>query len=97
MEIRPVFGTITGKEGEVPRYFAPHLFRLVRRKNRTVSPELQNVNWIRFLRARLTTSIHIQEFIGLWIRCGRHNYLEVDGRCKLLHTLSLQDPVLRVP
>jgi len=40
-------------EGEAPRYLAPNLFKLVRRKNRTVHQELLSGNWIRSLRARL--------------------------------------------
>ena len=56
-------------DGEAPRYLAPHLFQLVRRKNRTVSQELRNGNWIRSLRAHVTTTTtQLQEFIGLWIR-----------------------------
>ena len=55
-------------EGEAPRFLAPHLFEVVRCKNRTVRQELQNGNWIRSLRARITTSVQIQEFVALWIR-----------------------------
>jgi hypothetical protein len=54
--------------GETPRYLLPHLFILVRRKNSTVRQELQNGNWIRSLRTKITTAIQIQEFIGLCIR-----------------------------
>ena len=55
-------------EGEAPRYLAPHLFKLVRRKNRTVRQKLHNGNWIRALRVHITTTTQLQEFIGLWIR-----------------------------
>ena len=55
-------------DGEAPRYLAPHLFQLVSRKNRTVCQELQNGNWIRSLRTRITTSVQIQEFVALWFR-----------------------------
>ena len=53
-------------EGEAPRYLAPQLFKLVRRKNRMVRQELHNGNWITVLRARITTTTQLQEFVGLW-------------------------------
>jgi hypothetical protein len=40
----------------------------VHKKNRTVHQELHNDNWIKALRARITTTTQLQEFIGLWIR-----------------------------
>lgn len=55
-------------DGEAPRYLAPHLFMLVRRKNRMVRQELHNGNWIKSLQRHITTTTQIQEFIGLWIR-----------------------------
>ena len=55
-------------EGEAPRYLAPQLFKLVRRKNRMVRQELHNGNWITVLRAHITTTTQLQEFVGLWTR-----------------------------
>jgi hypothetical protein len=55
-------------QGEAPRYLAPNLFQLASRKNRTVQHELQNNNWIRSLRGRITSAVHIEEFISLWVR-----------------------------
>lgn len=55
-------------DGVAPRYLAPNLFRLVSRKNRTVQQELINNNWVRSLRGRITSTVHIEEFVSLWIR-----------------------------
>ena len=55
-------------DGEAPRYLVPHLFMLVRMKNRMVRQELHNGNRIKTLQMCITTTTHIQEFIGLWIR-----------------------------
>jgi len=55
-------------DGEAPRNLAPHLFGLVRRKNRLVQHELHNHTCIRALRARITTVTHVEEFVSLWIR-----------------------------
>lgn len=55
-------------DGEAPRNLAPHLFELVRRKNRSVQQELHNHAWIRALRGRITTATHVEEFVSLWIR-----------------------------
>jgi hypothetical protein len=54
--------------GEAPRYLAPNLFQLASRKNRTVQHELQNNNWIRLLRGRITSAVHIEEFVFLCVR-----------------------------
>jgi hypothetical protein len=55
-------------EGEAPRYLASNLFQLAPRKNRIVQHELRNNNWIRSLRERITSVVHIEEFISLWVR-----------------------------
>jgi len=55
-------------EGEAPRYLAPNLFWLVSRRNRTVQQELRNNNWMRSLRGKITSAVHIEEFVSLWIR-----------------------------
>jgi hypothetical protein len=55
-------------EGEAPKYLAPNLFQLVKRKNKTVQQELTNNSWIRSLRNRITSATHIEEFVSLWIR-----------------------------
>jgi hypothetical protein len=55
-------------DGEAPRNLAPHLFELVRRKNRSVQQELHNHAWIWALRGRITTATHVEEFVSLWIR-----------------------------
>jgi hypothetical protein len=55
-------------EGEAPRYLAPNLFQLALRKNRKVQHELQNNNWIRLLRERITSAVHIEEFVFLRVR-----------------------------
>lgn len=52
-------------EGEAPRNLAPHLFELVKRKNKSVQQELQNSSWIRTLRGRITTAIQIEEFVSM--------------------------------
>jgi hypothetical protein len=55
-------------EGEAPRYLASNLFKLAPRKNRAVQHELWNNNWIRSLRERITSAVHIEEFMSLWVR-----------------------------
>ena len=55
-------------EGQAPRYLAPNLFQLARRKNRSVQQELRNNNWILSLRGHIASATHIEEFISLWIR-----------------------------
>jgi hypothetical protein len=47
---------------------APNLFWLVSRKNRSVQHELWNNNWMSSLREKITSAIHIEEFVSLWIR-----------------------------
>ena len=54
-------------DGHAPRYLAPNLFCLVSRKNRTVKQELRNNNWIRKLQRKITSAVHIEEFVSLWI------------------------------
>ena len=51
-------------DGEAPRNLAPHLFELVRRKNRSVQQELHN-KWIRFLKDKIMASTHVEEFGSL--------------------------------
>ena len=46
-------------EGDAPRYLAPNLFKLVRRKNMTVHQELNNGNWIRSLHTRITSTLQV--------------------------------------
>lgn len=55
-------------DGEAPKFLAPNLFMLVRRKNRSVQQELHNNNWIRTFMGRITTATLIEEFVSLWIR-----------------------------
>ena len=55
-------------DGQAPRYPAPNLFRLVSRRNRTVQQELRNNNWMRSLGRIITSAVHIEEFVSLWIR-----------------------------
>ena len=55
-------------DGQAPRYLAPNLFRLVSRTNRTVQQELRNNNWMHKLGRKITSTIHIEEFVSLWIR-----------------------------
>ena len=55
-------------DGEAPKNLAPHLFELVKRKNRTVQQELNNNSWIRLLRGKITTATHLEEFVSLWLR-----------------------------
>lgn len=55
-------------DGEAPRYLAPNLFCLVSRKNRSVQQELRNNNWMRSLRGKITTAVHVEEFVSLWLR-----------------------------
>ena len=55
-------------DGEAPRYLAPNLFQLAPRKNRTIQDKLRNNNWVRSLRRRITSAVHIEEFVSFWIR-----------------------------
>jgi len=55
-------------DGEAPKNLAPHLFELVRMKNKTVHQELSQDAWIQTLGRKITTSSHLQEFVSLWIR-----------------------------
>lgn len=82
-------------EREVPRNLAPHLFQLVRRKNRTVQEELHNGAWIHSVRDKITTATYSEEFVSLWIS-SRHHSLEMDGQRLLLHQISIPDPVQRL-
>lgn len=41
-------------QGAAPRVFAPQLFGLVKRKNKTVEQELRNNNWIKPFRGKIT-------------------------------------------
>ena len=54
-------------DGEALRNLAPHLFVLVKRKNRTVKQELSNNAWIKALRGKITSATHVEEFVSLWI------------------------------
>jgi len=51
-------------DGEAPRNLAPHLFQLVKRKNRSVQQELQNNKWIRSLQGKITTATQVEEFVS---------------------------------
>jgi hypothetical protein len=55
-------------DGEAPKNHAPHMFELVRRKNRSVQQELHNGRWMHYLRNRVNTTEHMEEFVSLWIR-----------------------------
>ena len=55
-------------DGHAPRYLAPNLFCLISRKNRTVKQELRNNNWMHKLGRKITSAVHIEEFVSLWIR-----------------------------
>jgi hypothetical protein len=48
-----------------PRNLAPHLFELVSRKNKSVANEINDVNWIRPLRSKITSMVQIEEFVSL--------------------------------
>ena len=54
-------------DGEAPCNLAPHLFAMVRRKNRSVLQELTNDAWVIPFRRKITT-VQIEEFVSLWIR-----------------------------
>lgn len=54
-------------EGEAPRNLTQNLFQLAKRKNKTVHQEQVENAWIRSLRD-ITSAIHVEEFISLWIR-----------------------------
>ena len=47
------------------RIQAPDLYKIATRKNRTVTKEVENDNWIRSI-ARLNTSIQLTQFIEIW-------------------------------
>jgi hypothetical protein len=55
-------------DGEAPRNLAPHLFKLIRRKNKSVAQELTNSAWIQSLRGKITTTTQLEEFVYLWTR-----------------------------
>jgi hypothetical protein len=55
-------------DGEAPHNLAPHLFKLVRRKNKSVVQELTNSAWIQSLRGKIATTTKIEKFVHLWIR-----------------------------
>ncbi|CAD6224553.1 unnamed protein product [Miscanthus lutarioriparius] len=55
-------------DDQAPKYLAPNLFRLLSRTNRTVQQELRNNNWMHKLARKITSPIHIEEFVSLWIR-----------------------------
>jgi hypothetical protein len=48
-----------------PRNLAPHLFELVSRKNKSVVIEINDGNWIRSLRGKITSTVQIEEFVFL--------------------------------
>ncbi|WVZ94829.1 LOW QUALITY PROTEIN: hypothetical protein U9M48_040673 [Paspalum notatum var. saurae] len=52
-------------DGEAPCNLAPHLFALIKRKNKSVLQELTNDAWIKALRNKITTSMQIEEFVSL--------------------------------
>jgi hypothetical protein len=66
-------------DGEAPKNFAPHLFELVRGKNKSVQQELRNNSWIHTLRSRITTAEHLEEFVSLWIRIKASTYCQACG------------------
>jgi hypothetical protein len=49
---------------EAPRNLAPHLFELVKRKNKSVQHEIRNNSWIRSLRGRITNTVQVEEFVS---------------------------------
>uniref|UniRef100_A0A0A9DC03 Uncharacterized protein n=1 Tax=Arundo donax TaxID=35708 RepID=A0A0A9DC03_ARUDO len=51
--------------GKAPKELVPNLFALAKFKQRTVSKELQNNNWIRAV-CRLSIAEQASEFINLW-------------------------------
>jgi len=54
-------------QGRRPKEIAPNLFKVCRRKNRTVAASIQRHTWIRDMRrAEGLTLCHIQEFFTLW-------------------------------
>ena len=55
-------------DGMAPRNLAPHLFELVSRKNKSVAIEINDGNWIRSLRGKITSTVQIEEFVSLWFR-----------------------------
>jgi hypothetical protein len=55
-------------DGMAPRNLAPHLFELVSRKNKSVAIEINDGNWIRSLRGKITSTVQIEEFVSLLFR-----------------------------
>lgn len=45
---------------------APNLYKLTRRKTRTVAQEMENKNWIRAVR-NISTTEQLREYVDLWI------------------------------
>jgi hypothetical protein len=52
-------------DGQAPRDFAPHLYKLAWRKHQSVKEDLQNYNWTRGL-WRMTSASEMAEFVSLW-------------------------------
>jgi hypothetical protein len=80
-------------DGDAPQNLAPHLFELVARKNRSVQQELNNGRWMHYLRNRVSTTEHIEEFVSLWIRttAGRTglHYFGMDCKWFIFHLLRI--------
>jgi hypothetical protein len=59
------FWTTRWLQGMAPADLAPHLFALVRWKNRSVAFEMQDNRWVRPLRA-ISTAEQVSEYVHLW-------------------------------
>jgi hypothetical protein len=59
--------------GNAPKDLAPHLFKLAHLKNRTVTKELKNNNWIQAVH-RISTTEELLEFINLWMKIKSMNF-----------------------
>jgi len=49
-----------------PKYIAPSLFKLIRRKNNSVAIVLSSLRWIHILRRKISMVVHVAEFVDLW-------------------------------
>jgi hypothetical protein len=53
-------------QGTSPKEMAPNLFKQVRFKRRSISYEMQNLNWVRNIQ-NINTTVLLQEFVMLYV------------------------------
>ena len=71
-----------------PCHLAPHLFELVKQKNKTVEQELCNSNWITSLCGEIASLVQLEEFVSLWIQI-QDTHLHSIARDHGLHQMAM--------